>query len=81
MITITPEEDLLWLKEFLDKAYLEWSDQPYQALGGQTPRHAFATMRKEVTALIDEMEGSDLGLLRDGRPAFDYNVLRGHVGL
>ena len=80
-ITITAEEDLLWLKGFLDKAYLEWADQPHQALGGQTPRHAFATMRKEVTALISEMEGSDLGLLRDGRPAFDYNVLRGHVGL
>ncbi len=80
-ITITTEEDLLWLKEFLDKAYLEWSDQPHQALGGQTPRHAFVTMRDQVTALINEMEGSDLGLLRDGRSAFDYNVLRGHVGL
>ncbi|HEY5931783.1 MAG TPA: hypothetical protein VIT63_02650, partial [Nitrospira sp.] len=55
-ITITTEEDLLWLKEFLDKAYLEWSDQPHQALGGQTPRHAFATMRDQVTALINEME-------------------------
>ena len=80
-ITITTEEDLLWLKEFLDKAYLEWSDQPHQALGGQTPRHAFATMRDQVTALINEMESSDLGILRNGRPAFDYNVLRGHVGL
>lgn len=80
-ITIAAEEDLFWLKDFLDKTYLEWSDQPHQALGGQTPRHALATLRKEVTALINEMEGSDLGLLRDGRPAFDYNVLRGHVGL
>lgn len=80
-ITITTEEDLLWLKEFLEKTYLEWSDQPHQALGERTPRHAVATMREEVAALINEMEGSDLGLLRDGRPAFDYNVLRGHVGL
>jgi hypothetical protein len=80
-ITITAEEDLLWLKEFLEKTYLEWSDQSHLALGGQTPRHAFATMRDNVTALIDEMERTDLGLLRDGRPAFDYNVLRGHVGL
>ena len=80
-ITITTEEDLHWLKEFLDKAYLEWSDQPHQALSGQTPRHAFATMRDQVTGLINEMEGSDLGLLRDGRSAFDYDVLRGHVGL
>lgn len=80
-ITITTEEDLLWLKEFLEKAYLEWSDQPHQVLGERTPRHALATGREQVTALIDEMERSDLGLLRDGRPAYDYNVLRGHVGL
>ena len=80
-ITITAEEDLVSLKEFLEKAYLEWSDQPHMVLGGQTPRHAFATMRKEVMELINEMERSDLGLLRDGRRAFDYNVLRGHVGL
>ncbi len=80
-ITIAAEEDLLWLKDFLDKTYLEWSDQPHLALGERTPRHALATLRKEVTALINEMEGSDLGLLRDGRPAFDYDVLRGHVGL
>lgn len=81
IITIAVEEDLGWLKEFLEKTYLEWADQSHQALGGRTPRHAFGTMRKEVTALIAEMEQSDLGMLRDGRPAFDYNVLRGHVGL
>lgn len=34
-----------------------------------------------MAALIDEMERNDPGLRRPGRRAFDYNVLRGHVGL
>ena len=31
--------------------------------------------------LIDEIAHCDLGMLRLGKPAFDYNVLRAHVGL
>ena len=82
-VVVTPEEDLALLKPFLEQAYLEWSDQSHQALGGQTPRHAAAssTMRDRVAGLIEEMEQSDPGLLRSGRRAYDYNVLRAHVGL
>ncbi|ALA60215.1 hypothetical protein [Nitrospira moscoviensis] len=82
-VVVSPEEDLALLKGFLEQAYLEWSDQPHHALGGQTPRHAAASpaLRERVAALIDEMERSDPGLLRSHRRAYDYNVLRGHVGL
>lgn len=83
MLVVTPEEDRKLLNQFLDKAYLEWSDQPHLALNGQTPRHAAASaaMRSKVGALINEMAQDDPGLQRCGRPAFDYNRLRAHVGL
>ena len=82
-LAVTQEEDRALLNRFLEKAYLEWSDQPHLVLGGQTPRHAAATaqMRGQVGALIDEMAQHDPGLLRTGRTAFDYNRLRAHVGL
>ena len=82
-VVVTHEEDRALLNRFLEKAYLEWSDQPHLALGGQTPRHAAAmpSMRSTVGILIDEMAMHDPGLSRMGRPAFDYNRLRAHVGL
>ena len=82
-LVVTQEEDRALLNQFLEKAYLEWSDQPHLALGGQTPRHAAASSptRGTVGALIDEMARHDPGLLRTGRSAFDYNRLRAHVGL
>lgn len=82
-VVVTQEEDLALLKAFLEKAYLEWSDQGHAMLSGKTPRHASAsmTMRQSVIDLIDEMERNDLGLRRVGHRAYDYNVLRGHVGL
>lgn len=82
-VVVTEQEDETLLNQFLEKAYLEWSDQPHHALGGQTPRHAATSpvMRGKVSALIDEMERHDPGLARMGRTAFQYNKLRAHVGL
>ena len=82
-VVVTEEEDRALLTPFLEKAYLEWSDQPHHLLGGQTPRHAAASaaMRDKVRALIDEMERHDPGVGRIGRPAYQYNILRAHVGL
>jgi hypothetical protein len=82
-VIVTDEEDRSLLNQFLEKAYLEWSDQPHLALDGQTPRHAAASSatRGKVSALIDEMARHDPGLSRTGRAAFDYNRLRAHIGL
>jgi len=82
-VIVTPQEDRALLNQFLEKAYLEWSDQAHHALGGQTPRHAAASpaLRGKVSALIDEMERHDPGQARTGKPAFNYNTLRAHVGL
>jgi hypothetical protein len=82
-LVVTPEEDRTLLNQFLEKAYLEWSDQPHLALSGQTPRHAAATatLRSKVGALIDDMERHDPGRQRFEKSAFSYNRLRAHVGL
>ena len=82
-VVVTPDEDGQMLKTFLEKAYLEWSDQAHLSLGGKTPRHAAASseMRAAVGGLIAEMERNDPGVRRTGRRAFDYNTLRAHVGL
>lgn len=83
MVVVTKEEDCRLLNQFLDKAYLEWSDQPHLALGRETPRHAAASpaLRGKVVALIEEMEQHDLGRRRCGEIAFNYNRLRGQVGV
>ena len=80
---IAQDEDRLMLQAFLEKAYLEWSDQPHGMLGGQTPRHAAvrAPTHEIVARLITEMEATDPGVRRGGQLAYDYNILRGHVGL
>jgi hypothetical protein len=80
---VSSEDDRAMLQAFLEKAYLEWSDQPHRLLGGQTPRHAAASpsTRELVARLIAEMEATDPGLRRSSRRAYDYNILRGHVGL
>jgi hypothetical protein len=82
-LVVTPEEEKTLLNQFLEKTYLEWSDQPHVVLGGQTPRHAALTpaMTGKVGELIDDMERHDPGRRRLGKTVFDYNRLRAHVGL
>ena len=82
-VVVTTDEDRTMVHAFLETVYLEWADRESPVLNGETPRHVAATPagRAKVTALIDEMERSDFGLLRAGVAAFDYNKLRAHVGL
>ena len=37
--------------------------------------------RAKVATMLDEIERHDLGIRRSGTSAFDYNILRAHVGL
>lgn len=82
-VTIPADEARQSLAGWLESVYLEWADRPSPALGGETPRHAVARPggRERVAALIDELERADPGWSRSGRPAYDYNCLRVHVGL
>lgn len=82
-VEVTADEDYRLLKGFLESVYLEWADQPSPALGGRTPRHTAAEPdgRATVGALIERMERDDPARRRTGRPGYDYNMLRAHVGL
>lgn len=80
---VTPEQDATLLQAFLERVYLDWTDREAPTLAGTTPRHAATTVagREQVARLLNDMERNDPGWSRIGRSAFDYNVLRGHVGL
>lgn len=82
-LVVTDEEDHALVNTFLETVYLEWADRESPALGGRTPRHTVTTLegKERVETLIKEMEQTNLGLLRTGIAAFDYDKLRAHVGL
>jgi len=80
---VSQEEEQQILASLLEKAYLEWAETPSPLLKGQSPRHYCAAQHdtKDVAAIIDQMEHHDLGRRRTGQPAYDYHILRGHIGL
>jgi hypothetical protein len=80
---VSQEEEQRILVSFLETVYLEWAETPSPFLKGQSPRHYCAAQQdtKEVAAIIDHMEQHDLGRRRTGKSAYNYNILRGHIGL
>ena len=82
-VIVSKDEEQKLLAEFLESINLEWAEKPSPFLNGETPRHYFSKTgdQTKVASLIDQMEKNDLGLRRTGQRAYDYNVLRGHVGL
>jgi len=82
-ITVSVKEENKLLSTLLEKIYLDWAEQPCPALKGKTPRQYCreAHDTKEVAELIDQMEQDDIGLRRTGQQAYNYNILRRHIGL
>ncbi|WP_447980655.1 hypothetical protein [Candidatus Nitrospira bockiana] len=82
-VIVPVEEERRLLSVFEESVYLEWADRESPALNGATPRHAAAQpdRRARVAALIDRLEQDDLAARRTGRPGYEYNQLRAHVGL
>lgn len=82
-LVVPLEEERRLLNNFLESIYLEWAERPAPGLGGQTPRHAATNQqqREQVAALIDQLEREDLARRRTGKPGYDYNRLRAHLGL
>jgi hypothetical protein len=82
-VVVSKDEEQKLLAGFLESIYLEWAEKPSPFLNGETPRHYCSKTgdQAKVAALIDQMEKNDLGLQRTGQRAYDYNILRAHVGL
>ncbi len=80
---VSQEEEQQILASLLETVYLDWAETPSPLLKGQSPRHFCSAQQdtKEVAAIIDQMEEYDLGRRRTGQSAYDYNILRGHIGL
>jgi hypothetical protein len=80
---VSQEEEHQILATFQERVYLDWAETSSPALKGQSPRHYCASQQdtKDVAAIIDQMEQHDLGRRRTGQPAYDYNILRAHIGL
>lgn len=79
---VSQEEEHKIIASLVETSYLEWAEAPSALLNGQSPRHYCAAQQdtKDVAAIIDKMEQHDLGRRRTGQPAYDYNILRGHIG-
>ena len=82
-VTVTVKEENTLLSTLLEKIYLDWAEQPSPSLKGKTPRQYCREHHdtKKVAELIDQMERNDLGLQRTGQRAYDYSILRAHIGL
>lgn len=80
---VSVEEEQRLLTRFLESIYLDWPDRPSPSLGGVTPRHAAASSATtvKVAGLIDQLARDDVAQRRTGKPGYDYNLLRRHVGL
>lgn len=80
---VSQKEEQQILASLPETVYLEWAERPSPLLKKQSPRHFCSAQQdtKEVAAIIDQMEQHDLGRRRTGQPAYDYNILRGHIGL
>ncbi len=82
-VNVSLEDDQKILKPFLESVYLEWAERPSPSLNDETPRHAVLKNgeTERVAKLINQLEQSDLAYLRTGTRGYDYNILRGHVGI
>ena len=82
-VVVSCEEEHALLSSFLESVYLEWAEQPSASLNGETPRHYGLKSgdKTKVAELINQMEEHDLAYRRTGKVGYDYNILRGHVGV
>ncbi|HLB53564.1 MAG TPA: hypothetical protein VJK71_00475, partial [Gemmatimonadales bacterium] len=71
------------LREYLDRHYLAWLDEPVPALGGRTPRHSarLKTGRPKLIGLLKAMETRAARDRLEGRPAYDTAWLWAELGL
>ena len=75
------QKELDLLRDFKEKHYAAWIDQPLPALRGATPLQAVRTARgrKQVELLLKELENGESRLPQGER--FDVSVLRSRLGL
>lgn len=80
---IPPEVQAEFAREFMERHYRTWPDQPLPALGNRTPRQAAAlkSARPRLISLLKEMEVFAERDRRAGRPAYDFTWMWAELGL
>ncbi len=80
---IPPEVEAELLREFQDRHYRKWVDEPIPALGNRTPRHAASlkTVRPKLVDLLKEMENHEARAARAGRVSYDLTWIWKELGL
>jgi len=68
---------------FLEDHYRDWPDTKLPALGGKTPREAVRTAkgRKQVIAVLKDVENGEDRKRQAGEPFYDVARLRAELGL
>jgi hypothetical protein len=78
-----PAEAAEIVQAFYERHYRGWLDEPLPALAGRTPREAarLKSARPKIVALLKDMEAHSARERREGRPAYDFSWMWGHLGL
>ena len=66
------------IRQYMDKHYRDWVDQPLPALGGRTPREAYATVggRDVVEDILRDIENAEEHKRLAGEPYYDASKVR-----
>ena len=80
-VDIPPADAKRLIREFKDKHYADWADQPMPALQGRTPRQAVQTKtgRDQVDLLLKDCENHEARMPEEQQ--FDFSRLRSELGL
>ena len=80
---LSPEVEAEVTREFLDRHYHEWLDQPIPALGNRTPRHAarLKTVRPKLIELLKAMDNRAERDRLEGRVAYDAGWVWEQLGV
>jgi len=80
-VDIPPADANRLVREFKDKHYADWADQPIPTLQGRTPRQAVQTKagRDQVDLLLKDCENHEARMPEEQQ--YDFSRLRSELGL
>jgi hypothetical protein len=71
------------VRQFKERHYRDWSDEPLPALDGRTPRHAarLKTLRPRLIDLLKDVENREARAARPDNPPYDFGRIGRDLGL
>lgn len=80
---VPPEIAAPFIREYKERHYKTWPDEPLPALDGRTAREAarLKTLRPRLVDLLKEMENMETRAARPENPAYDFGWMWTELGL